>query len=257
MKTIKFGDLGPDVLFLQAAINHPELDGILGARTEESLKKYQTNNSLLSDGICGPKTWEKILNQREKISKEDIEDLSKALGCEYAALMAVREIESGGYSSFTQEGRPKALFEGHIFWQQLNKLGFNPLSYQPTNKEILYPRWTKQYYLGGDREYDRIQQAWRISPKATMLSTSLGMFQIMGFNWVYTSCCNVGEYWKRSFLSEKSQLSLFGELLKSQGLIKYLINKDWKTFAKLYNGSGYSQNQYDSKLQKAYNKYKS
>ena len=55
---------------------------------------------------------------------------------------------------------------------------------------------------------------------------------------------------------EKSQLNLFGELLRSQGLIKYLVNKDWKTFARLYNGSGYSQNQYDSKLQKAYNKYK-
>lgn len=256
MKTIKFGDLGPDVLFLQAAINHPELDGILGVKTEESLKKYQQQNNLTSDGICGPRTWDNILRKREKIAKEDIEELSKDLGCEYAALMAIREIESGGNSSFTQEGRPKALFEGHIFWQQLSKLGFNPLSYQPMNKEILYPRWTKQYYLGGDKEYDRIQQAWRISPKAAMLSTSLGMFQIMGFNWVYTKCNSVGQYWKQSFLSEKNQLKLFSDLLISQGLIKYIKEKDWKTFARLYNGPGYSQNQYDSRLQKAYNKYK-
>lgn len=36
----------------------------------------------------------------------------------------------------------------------------------------------------------------------------------------------------------------------------YLLNLDWKEFARHYNGSGYAQNQYDKRLEKAYAKYK-
>ncbi len=34
-----------------------------------------------------------------------------------------------------------------------------------------------------------------------------------------------------------------------------LKNKDWGTFARLYNGPAYAQNKYDIKLAEAYQKY--
>ena len=36
---------------------------------------------------------------------------------------------------------------------------------------------------------------------------------------------------------------------------KALKDKDWSTFAKLYNGPEYAKNKYDSKLSSAYLKY--
>lgn len=35
-----------------------------------------------------------------------------------------------------------------------------------------------------------------------------------------------------------------------------LRNKDWATFARCYNGSGYAVNKYDEKLKAAYEKFK-
>ena len=34
-------------------------------------------------------------------------------------------------------------------------------------------------------------------------------------------------------------------------MLAALQSKDWKTFARLYNGPGYAQNRYDEKLAKA------
>ena len=45
-------------------------------------------------------------------------------------------------------------------------------------------------------------------------------------------------------------------LYKTVGFGWLLRNLDWKEFARHYNGSGYAQNQYDKRLEKAYAKYK-
>ena len=36
-------------------------DGDFGADTEKALRGYQSANGLDSDGICGPRTWAKLL----------------------------------------------------------------------------------------------------------------------------------------------------------------------------------------------------
>ena len=36
-------------------------DGIFGKNTLRALKDFQLINGLVSDGICGAKTWEKLL----------------------------------------------------------------------------------------------------------------------------------------------------------------------------------------------------
>jgi peptidoglycan hydrolase-like protein with peptidoglycan-binding domain len=37
------------------------IDGSFGAVTDREVRKYQTDNKLFVDGICGPQTWEAVL----------------------------------------------------------------------------------------------------------------------------------------------------------------------------------------------------
>ncbi|MDY5671510.1 MAG: N-acetylmuramidase domain-containing protein [Prevotella sp.] len=49
---------------------------------------------------------------------------------------------------------------------------------------------------------------------------------------------------------------MFVRFIKGNRWDGYLRNLDWKEFARHYNESGYAQNEYDKKLEKAYAKYK-
>ena len=59
---------------------------------------------------------------------------------------------------------------------------------------------------------------------------------------------------------EREHLDAFGRFISiasfsGRKLIDWLREKQWAKFANGYNGSGYEQNKYDIKLQKAYEKY--
>lgn len=55
------GMIGCDVMFLQAGLtcrgHGCKVDGIFGDDTDAALKGFQTEQGLVADGICGPKTW--------------------------------------------------------------------------------------------------------------------------------------------------------------------------------------------------------
>lgn len=67
MRTLKKGSVGEDVKTLQKIIG-VIVDGCFGSQTEVAVKKWQLEHGLVSDGIVGPKTWEKISEIVTKIS---------------------------------------------------------------------------------------------------------------------------------------------------------------------------------------------
>lgn len=74
-KMLTYPSQGTDVQTLQTRLNEkpptklPKLvvDGIFGLKTLARVKEFQTNQGLVSDGIVGPKTWEKLLEQNQVI----------------------------------------------------------------------------------------------------------------------------------------------------------------------------------------------
>ncbi|WFN60113.1 MULTISPECIES: glycoside hydrolase family protein [unclassified Synechococcus] len=58
------GEKGESVVKLQTSLNlHGEsiqIDGIFGPHTEDAVKRFQAKSGLVSDGIVGPRTWEKL-----------------------------------------------------------------------------------------------------------------------------------------------------------------------------------------------------
>ena len=169
-------------------------------------------------------------------------------------LFRSKEVESGKREGFISTGKPTILFEGHIFWKELEKRGLNPKKLSEYNEDIIYKNWTNKFYKGGEKEYERFQRAAAINEEAAICSTSWGMFQIMGFN---HSLCGVNspmDFFKQVSVHERNQLNMLVNFILNNKLTRYLKNKDWSGFAKLYNGSGYLKNNYAKKLEETYNK---
>ena len=188
----------------------------------------------------------------ENLTENDFQRVADWLGVEMAVVKAVQTVETGGRGGFVAPGRPVILFEGHIFWRELKKQGLDPEKYVAGNENILYPKWEKGHYYGGIREYERLEKARKIHKEAADASTSWGMFQVMGFNYVICGYGSVDEMVKDMCTGEDKQLEAFARFVKLTGLRPNLERKDWTGFAKRYNGSGYAQNQYDKKLEEAY-----
>lgn len=186
------------------------------------------------------------------LTEQDYARVAFTLNTNSAVIKAVKQVETGSYGAFFPNGKPSILFEGHIFWKELQKRGIDPNNLLPGNENILYRKWIKQHYLGGINEYIRLEQAVFIHPEAAYCSASWGMFQIMGFNYKLCNCKDIHEFVERISAGESEQLDLFVNFIKSCGLDRYLREHNWTEFARRYNGPGYKQNNYDYKLKKAY-----
>ena len=115
------------------------------------------------------------------------------------------------------------------------------------------------------KEWLAFNNAFSKNPNAAMLSTSIGIGQIMGFHYNLLGYKTVGEMWDDAKKSIEAQLTQMVKFIESdKALKKALISHDWTTAAIHYNGAGfrdiakkYKRDPYDVSLKKAYEKYKS
>lgn len=187
-----------------------------------------------------------------KLTNQHIIDAANYIGIEPAVLKAVAMVESLG-GGFLPSGKCKILFEGHIFWRQLVIAGVNPKIFARNNPGVLYENWDKTKYVGGEGEYNRLEVAKVIHKEAALKSASWGMFQIMGFNFNKCGFKSVFEFTESMQQSEFNHLQAAVKFIVTSGMLQCLKDKDWEGFARRYNGPGYAQNNYDKKLQGAYN----
>lgn len=279
MKTIRFGSRGKDVHFLQQLLRgsgyNVQLSNYFGKELDSAVRNFQLKNSLVVDGIVGAKTWSKLIAANKEflqyndkfLSEKDLIDFSSQYSLELAVVKAVNEVESSG-KGFLLDGRPKILFEGHVFWRELKKRGIDPKSILKEEfKDVLYERWERKYYKGGIGEYDRLEKATRISnlpgvKEAAYCSASWGAFQIMGYHNKMLGYKSIEEFVEKMKIHERNHLDAFGRFISTvssngKKLVDWLRIKKWDRFAYGYNGSGYEQNMYDRKLKTAYEKYSS
>lgn len=187
-----------------------------------------------------------------KLAPEDIRMIADEAGVETAALRAVIAVESSG-SGFDSTGRPKVLFEPHIFFRQLS--GAERES--AVSQGLAYPKWgEKPYPKGSDAQYDRINRGMVINQSAALKSASWGLGQIMGFNHKMVGYGDVETMVLACLDSEANHLRMMLNFIRSSGLLDELREKDWAGFARGYNGPGYAKNQYDVKLASAYERFK-
>lgn len=177
------------------------------------------------------------------INDNDFQEAARSLGVEVEVIKAVCQVEAprGG---FFADGQPTILFERHKFHQ------FTGGVFSKEYPKISNPR--PGGYIGGMGEHFRLQKAVELSRAAALKSASWGRFQIMGFNYRLCGFNNLQSFINAMFKSEKAQLKAFVKFIQSVGLSDELQAKDWKGFARGYNGRAYYKNAYDKKMERAY-----
>ena len=126
-----------------------------GLDTLKAINDFQLKNNLIVDGLVGPKTWSKIIEKEQQLalfndkflSEQNLIDFANKNQLELATVKAVNEVESRG-KGFLIDGRPVILFEGHVFWRELDKRGIDPNTLLEAKYEnILYKKWTRKFYI--------------------------------------------------------------------------------------------------------------
>lgn len=193
----------------------------------------------------------------KKISEKDIVELSKDFGLVPASVWSILKNETGGRGGFYTKGKdvgkPKILFEGHVFYAQMKKKGM--LSKVTDNSlNILYPRWQDRGNAYSLNQYDRLNAAIQYDLQAALCSASWGVGQIMGNNYGSCGYKNVEEFVRYMYYSEKEQFKAMLTFITNNKAMKNKLEAlDWAGFAYRYNGAGYAENQYDIKLANTYN----
>lgn len=180
---------------------------------------------------------------RSTFTADGIARAAQRLGVDEATVRAVAEVESSG-SGFLVDGRPKILFERHIF-SRLTERRFDA-----SHPDLSNPK--PGGYSGGAAEYPRLYKALQLDAECSLQSASWGAMQLMGFNW---KAC--GEKTLYGFLMAMhndmdAHLDLFVAFIESQGIKYPLQRRDWAQVARMYNGPAYAKNHYDRKLADAY-----
>lgn len=180
------------------------------------------------------------------LTEQDFADAAGQLGCEVEAIKAVCQVEAprGG---FNPDDTPVTLFEGHKFHK------FTKGQFDIEAPDLSYPTWTRKYYgKTWQTEQKRLQLAMALDRDAALRSASWGKFQIMGFNHESVGFPGIQGFVNAMYSGEREHLLAFVMYVLNKGLAPALRRKDWVNFALGYNGSGYAENQYDTKMAAAY-----
>jgi len=171
-------------------------------------------------------------------------------------LRTLLSVESRG-SGKLEDGRPKILFEGHIFWRELSCAGINPQDTVGYNT-VLYPSWTKSFYIGGSGEYARLKSAIDMGGLETdffscaLSSVSWGSFQLMGFNFLSYGYSTIEDFVLAILRGGTFELEALLRFLNTHGMMGDLKAHRWESFARQYNGPKHYLNNYVEKLMTAY-----
>ncbi|WP_267874713.1 N-acetylmuramidase domain-containing protein [Methylomonas albis] len=111
-------------------------------------------------------------------------------------------------------------------------------------------------YLGGAREYARLGDALALDRQSALKSASWGIGQVMGTNYKSGGFDEVEATVTTMVNDEDSQLLTMANFIKSNHLDGALQNKNWETFARVYNGANFKDNDYDSRLVSSYAQFK-
>lgn len=203
---------------------------------------------VLPDGICGPKTRAAIVAAftntcAEAVTDTEIKALADRLGCTERQLRAVATVESGG-SAFDRQGRPKILFERHLFHRYTDGK-WSPTIYSNPN--------------GGGYSVDSWEKLTMAAAKdvdAAFASASWGKFQVLGLHWNALGYPSPIEMAYSTVTGEGAHYEMLARYVEQNGLKPALarLSADPMTniaFAKAYNGPAFRQFDYDKKLARA------
>ncbi|MBP2857355.1 N-acetylmuramidase family protein [Dickeya oryzae] len=240
------------------------VDGIVGIRTQTAITHFQRQivGMHSPDGIVSPNgpTLRKLnhlhirrpatsqpsfsSDSGDSVSEELYLNAARELNCEVAAIKAVVMTETALRSAFISPGKPKILYERHYFRRLTQG------RYDHSYPEISGERYKQ--YGSHELQYERLEKAMALDRQAALMSVSWGAFQIMGANY-RSAGFNELEDFVSAMKNTNGQVFAFINHIKNTPTLRTALqNKDWSTFAKLYNGKKYAERNYHIKMANNY-----
>jgi hypothetical protein len=181
------------------------------------------------------------------LSSEGLAAVCAKLGVHAPEIWTVLVVETCG-CGYIPDGRPDILYERHYFHRLTNG------RFDDGDVSDARPGG---YGATGSHQYERLTKAYALDPTAALRSTSWGIGQVMGDNFLQSGFPSVQTMVGAMFESEDLQLGAMAAFLVSSGLHRALQAHDWTSFARGYNGPNYAINRYDSRLNGEFQKFSS
>lgn len=177
-----------------------------------------------------------------------IEPLAAKIGIDEALAVAVVAVESGG-NGIAADGRMVIRFENHLFWHQWGKT--NAAAFQALFAFDANVTWQnhkfrptpgaawQDVHANQNSEWSAFAVARNLNDHAAKLSISMGLAQVVGFNFKRLGYASVEAMFDALSKDERLHvLSLFSFIAADAKLVQALQQGDLLTFASGYNGPG-------------------
>ena len=213
-----------------------------------TIEELQYAIGTVADGKWGPASRAALMaaftnKQAPAATDDDIGAIATMLGCTVKQVRAVAKVESAG-SGYDNSGRPKMLFERHIF-HRLTGGRHSPSSF------------SNGVYGGYNQDsWAKLADACGKNPDAAFSSASWGKFQVLGSHWSKLGYANAFELAHSCVSNELAHYTLLARYIQTFGLtgaIRRLSTnpEDCRDMVSGYNGPSYRRNAYHIKLAEA------
>lgn len=149
---------------------------------------------------------------------------------------AVDETKSRG-DGFDKQGRPKMLFEPHLFYRMLK----GAQREAAVAAGLAYPKWKKDY---PSESYTRMVKAMKINRDAALRAASWGRYQCLGDHYAMLGYDAPDQMVKAFMDDEEAHLEGFVTFIINSGVDDDLRAGRYDVFFRVYNGPAYAQNGY-------------
>jgi hypothetical protein len=186
----------------------------------------------------------------KRIEDVDLPRIAYEIGCGEDELHAIIDVEAPK-SGFDALGRPRILFEPHVFYRNLPE----GLRRGAVAAKLACQSWGQLPYGKESEQYPKLMQALKIHETAALKACSWGRAQILGENHLAAGYASPQEMVVDFTLDEDNHLEAMVRFIKANGLDDELRQHNWAAFARGYNGPQYAKNGYHTKLKAAYEKW--
>jgi hypothetical protein len=192
--------------------------------------------------------WHNFQGLAKRIEDLDLPRIGATIGVGEDELHAFMDVEAAG-SGFDSQGRPKMLFEPHVFYRNLSGSRRD----RAVREGLAYKDWKPGAYPADS--YSRLSRAAAIDETAALRACSWGLGQILGENHAMAGYVTP-QLMVRAFMDdEETHLQAIVSFLKAAGIDDDLRRHDWITVARVYNGKQHAKHNYAGRMAAAFEKW--
>ena len=189
--------------------------------------------------------WNDFKGEAKRLDDIDLPRIGATIGVGEDELHAFMDVEAAG-SGFDAQGRPKMLFEPHVFYRNLSGKKRD----QAVKAGLAYARWGTKPYPGDS--YPRLARAMVIDETAAIKSASWGLGQVLGENHKMVGYATVKAMVLAFMDDEEKHLEAIVKFLVANHIDDDLRAHRWDVVARVYNGPGYAKNKYHKRMAERY-----